>query len=170
MSSYLVMTLLGPDRPGLVRSVADAVSQHEGNWLESRMVRLAGQFAGVARVSCPRHQTDGLIARLRDLDTHRLTIHVAREETAEEKQEERQSLRIDVIGTDRPGILRELTTSIAAAGGNVEELTTGLESAPMAGHPLFRANGIVSIDRGSDPAGIRAAVEQLGGDFSVELL
>jgi len=31
------MTLIGVDRPGLVRSVAELVVQHGGNWLESRM-------------------------------------------------------------------------------------------------------------------------------------
>ena len=46
MKSYLVMTVLGNDRPGLVRSLADTVASHGGNWLESRMARLAGQFPG----------------------------------------------------------------------------------------------------------------------------
>ena len=42
----LVLTLIGPDRPGLVERVSDVVASHGGNWLESRMAHLAGQFAG----------------------------------------------------------------------------------------------------------------------------
>ena len=38
----LVLTLIGPDRPGLVEAVAEVVAAHGGNWLESRMAHLAG--------------------------------------------------------------------------------------------------------------------------------
>jgi len=48
-----VLTLIGPDRPGLVESVAARVAAHGGNWLESRMAHLAGQFAGILRVEVP---------------------------------------------------------------------------------------------------------------------
>ena len=46
MQIPLVMTIIGPDRTGLVESVARAVADHGGNWLESRMCRLGGEFAG----------------------------------------------------------------------------------------------------------------------------
>ncbi|MBC9890368.1 MAG: hypothetical protein F7B06_11145 [Opitutae bacterium] len=51
MDNQIVMTLMGKDQPGLVKSVASVVAKHEGNWLESRMCHLGGQFAGVLRVS-----------------------------------------------------------------------------------------------------------------------
>ena len=59
--------------------------------------------------------------------------------------------------------------AIAHSGGNVEELTTGLESAPMSGHPMFRAHGIVSIPENSDPAALTSAIEGLGGDLTVDV-
>ena len=62
----------------------------------------------------------------------------------------RRTLVVDVVGNDRPGIVRELTAAIANAGGNVEELTTGLESAPMSGHPMFRAHGVISIPENAE--------------------
>lgn len=51
MSESLVITMVAADRPGLVESVAACVADHGGNWVESRMARLAGHFAGVARVT-----------------------------------------------------------------------------------------------------------------------
>jgi len=50
MLATLVMTVIGADRPGLVQMVAARVADHGGNWLESRMCRLGGQFAGILRV------------------------------------------------------------------------------------------------------------------------
>ncbi|NIM63004.1 MAG: glycine cleavage system protein R, partial [Acidobacteria bacterium] len=51
MSISLVLTVNGPDRPGLVEALSQTVAKHQGSWLESRMARLAGHFAGILRVS-----------------------------------------------------------------------------------------------------------------------
>lgn len=167
MNSYLVLTVLGTDRTGLVRSLADIVASHGGNWLESRMARLAGQFAGIVRIECPAERADALAAELRDPGTSGLTVLAVREEAAGAKN--RRTLRVDVVGNDRPGIVRELTTAIAGAGANIEELTTGMESAPMSGHPMFRAHGIISIPDGMETAALTAAIEHLGGDLTVDV-
>ena len=167
MTVSLAMTVIGPDRPGLVRILSDAVASHGGNWLESRMARLAGQFAGVVRVECPASSADALVTALEALGNEGLVVQVVREEAP--PAEERRTLTVDVVGNDRPGIVRDLAAAIANAGGNVEELTTGLESAPMSGHPLFRAHGIISIPENSDAADLTIAIENLGSDLSVDV-
>ena len=53
MNHSLVMTILATDRKGLVRAIASIVNEHKGNWQESSMARLSGQFAGILRVDCP---------------------------------------------------------------------------------------------------------------------
>ena len=164
MKSYLVMTVLGNDRPGLVSSLADTVASHGGNWLESRMARLAGQFAGIVRIECAPDTVDALI---HELQIPGLTITAVRE--LEDEPAARRTLVVDVVGNDRPGIVRELSAAVANAGGNIEELTTGLESAPMSGHPMFRAHGIVSIPENTATEVLVAAIEKLGGDLTVDL-
>ncbi len=49
----LVMTIIGPDRTGLVESLAGCVAENGGNWLESRLCRLGGEFAGILRIEIP---------------------------------------------------------------------------------------------------------------------
>jgi len=167
MQTSLVMTVLGPDRPGLVRALADVVKAHGGSWLESRMTRLAGQFAGVVRVECEPEKSEDLSKALAALANEGLTVQMVREDaTAPSPQ---ATMRVEVTGNDRPGIVSELTAAISAAGGNVEELVTDLESAPMSGHPLFRARGIISIPQDADTASMVTAIEGLGGDLTVDL-
>lgn len=168
MNSYLIMTVLGSDRPGLVNSLADTVALHGGNWLESRMARLAGQFAGIVRIECPSNAVDALLHELHDPGIPGLTVQAVREEAADAPP--RRTLAVEVIGHDRPGIVRELSAAIASAGGNFEELTTGLESAPMSGHAMFRAHGVVSIPEDARPDAVTAAIESLGGDLTVDIL
>jgi glycine cleavage system regulatory protein len=170
MKCYLVMTVLGCDRPGLVSALADTVAKHGGNWLESRMARLAGQFAGIVRIECPEASVDELLAELHSPaapGSPRLNVQAVREAVAEPAK--RQTLLVDVMGNDRPGIVRELTNAIAIAGGNVEELTTGLESAPMSGHPMFRARGVISIPENAETSTLTDAIENLGGDLTVDI-
>src|SRR3990167_11495407 len=50
---HLVLTVIAQDQPGLVERIAQCISEHGGNWLESRMSRMAGQFAGILRVDVP---------------------------------------------------------------------------------------------------------------------
>jgi glycine cleavage system regulatory protein len=167
MQTSIVMTVLGKDRPGLVNALAHTVASRGGNWLESRMARLAGQFAGIVRIECPAEAVDFLITDLQDPEQFGLTILAVREE-AEVVQSSR-TLIVDVLGNDRPGIVRELSAAIARAGGNIEELTTGLESAPMSGHPMFRAHGIISIPENIESSALTAAIENLGGDLTVDV-
>jgi glycine cleavage system regulatory protein len=167
MKSQLIMTVLGSDRPGLVNSLAETVARHGGNWLESRMARLAGQFAGIVRIECPADSADALLRELQAPGNNGLTVQAVRESVAEPIK--RRTLIVDVVGNDRPGIVRELTTAIARAGGNIEELTTGLESAPMTGQPMFRAHGIISTGEDSDPSVLTNAIESLGGDLTVDV-
>jgi glycine cleavage system regulatory protein len=166
MKCYLIMTVLGSDRPGLVSSLAETVAKHGGNWLDSRMARLAGQFAGIVRVECPESAVDELLAELH-APAAGLSVQAVRE--AVEEAAKRRTLVVDVMGNDRPGIVRELTTAIANAGGNVEELTTGLESAPMSGHPMFRARGVISLPENAETETLTTAIENLGEDLTVDV-
>ena len=48
--SYLVLTALGPDRPGLVRELSEFVAERGVNIDDSRMAILGAEFGGVALV------------------------------------------------------------------------------------------------------------------------
>jgi glycine cleavage system regulatory protein len=165
MRTSLVMTLLGPDRPGLVELLSATIADNQGNWLESRMSHLSGQFAGILRIECDESAADQLAAKLRQLSADDLAVEVIVSSAG--KPASRVEVEIDVVGNDRPGIVRSLAAVVAEAGGNVEDLTTRLESAPMAGHPLFHAKGRVSLPQGGDPAVLSTAIEGLGEDLSV---
>lgn len=165
MKTCVVMTVLAPDRPGIVKTLSEVVASHGGNWLESRMARMAGQFAGIVRVECEDADADGLVGALGALGAEGFSIQAQREAHAEDRK--RELLTLDVVGNDRPGIVRALSAAIMAAGANVEELYTSLESAPMAGHPIFHAKGIVSLADGKLPGPLIASIEGLGEDLAV---
>lgn len=166
--SDLVITLLGPDRPGLVQALAAPIAAHGGNWLESRMAHLAGKFAGVLRIEVPEARVASLTAALAALEGEGLRLVVETGPGAPAVPE-RLLMAVDLVGTDRPGIVRDLSRALAEGGVNIEELTTDRVFAPMSGELLFRARARVRVPAGADRGALRARLEQVAGDLMVEL-
>lgn len=169
MARALVLTVIGEDRPGLVEALAELISQFEGSWDESRMARLAGHFAGVVQIHLPDAQADGLIAALPGLSSRGLTASVVDSDWSLAGLDRRESIRLELIGQDRPGIVREISSALAALGVSVQDLRTGVESAPMSGERLFRAQAELAPPPELDAERIRAALERLADDMMVEL-
>jgi glycine cleavage system regulatory protein len=164
----LILTLIGPDRPGIVEAVAEAVASHGGNWLESRMAHLAGRFAGVLRVEAPREKLAALEAALAALEAAGLKLVVERS-APEARTATVHALEIELLGHDRPGLVREISDLLAERRVNVEELSTDRFSAPMSGELLFRARLRVLVPDELPIAELRAALERLAADLMVEI-
>jgi glycine cleavage system regulatory protein len=162
------MTVIGQDRPGLVETVAALVAEHGGNWLESRMSRLGGQFAGILRVEVPSENDPPLIAALQKLESRGLTVVVHPDQSKPLPVLARQSV-LDIVGQDRPGIVREISHALARFGVNVEELETECASAAMSGETLFKAHARLSIPESCNTAQIRQQLERIAADLIVEI-
>jgi glycine cleavage system regulatory protein len=168
VSTFLVLTVNGPDRPGLVETLSQAVANHRGSWLESRMARLAGQFAGVLRVSVPEEQVDALTRTLQSLEPESLQISVVRGELESPATDARE-LRLEIIGSDRPGIVHDISQALADRGINVDELRTEIMSAPMSGELLFLANAELQIPAGLNLDLLRKDLEALAHELMVDV-
>ena len=165
----LVLTVIAADRAGLVERLALCVADHQGNWLESRMSRMAGQFAGILRVSVPADHQAALIAGLQTLGDAGLRILVAEGGGEPDEAETRQVLALELIGNDRPGIVRDITRVLADLGVNVERLSTEVAPAPMSNEPLFRAEARLSLPAALSHDAVQARLEGLADDLMVEL-
>ena len=170
MTTTLVLTLIGHDQPGLVRVVAATIAEHGGNWLESRMCRLGGEFAGIVRLEIDPSRADGLATALRGLSG--LRVDVTRETSATGGANDGATARLaalDLVGSDRPGILREVSGVLAAHGLNVEDLASERVEAPMGGGKLFQLRAVASVPAGVELAKVRADLEKIAADLMVEL-
>jgi glycine cleavage system regulatory protein len=167
VTTALVLTLIGVDRPGLVEAVSEAVLRHDGNWLESRLARLAGKFAGVVLVSVPESEVDALSADLAALSEKGLRVAV--EPTSEESDLRSEVLQLEIVGHDRPGIVKEIAQLLASHGVNVEDLTTHATSAPMSGYVIFQARARLSVPPGLDVEKLTRSIEEVANDLMVDV-
>src|SRR5438093_10368997 len=168
MHLSLVMTVLGKDRPGLVDSVAGIVADQGGNWLESRMSRLGGQFAGILRVQILAEKEAALVRSLKHLETEGLTI-VIQSDRPQPEESERALTYLEIVGQDRPGIVHQISHALAAHGVNVEELTTECSSAAMSGETLFKASAKLKIPSSCKLGELKRELEQIAEDLIVDI-
>ncbi len=162
------MTIIGQDRAGLVDSVARLVAEHGGNWQESRMSRLGGQFAGILRIEVPSANESALLAGLKGLSSEGLTV-VAQADSPPPKPPTARLNTLEVVGQDRPGIVRQIFRDLASFGVNVEELQTECASAPMSGETLFKARARLSIPAECDIDQLRQRLEKIAADLIVDV-
>ncbi len=167
MIESLVMTIIAVDRPGLVERIAACVADHGGNWLESRMCHLGGRFAGIARIEVQSDKLTGLKRALHGLEADGLRVVV--ESGAGAMAPAGMIATLELVGNDRPGILRTVTGVLAARGVNVEDLSSECISAPMGGSDLFQAKARVILPLHVKLEDVQRDLEKIAQDLMVDL-
>ncbi|MDD2052576.1 glycine cleavage system protein R [Pseudomonas putida] len=165
---HLVLTVLAPDKPGQVERIAQCIAEQGGNWLESRLMRLAGQFAGILRVGVPAEAHDALLAALQALASQGIRVLVA--EAGIEQSCTWKPIAMELVGNDRPGIVRDITRLLSEQGVNVERLVTEVRPAPMSSESLFHADALLAVPLTLSLASLQARLESLADDLMVELV
>ena len=167
MKTNLILTFTSPDRPGIVEDLTRIVVAHGGNWEESRLARLCGDFAGIARVEIGDAQVSKLCSDLEQLADKGLAVHW--KTTTETISGPHPSARLTCSGADHEGIVSAIAAHLSSAGVNVEERQTSVEPAPITGTPLFRLDCRLGIPSACDQAALAEDLQRLENDLGVEI-
>lgn len=167
MSKSLVLTVIGKDRPGIVNRLSDVGQRFGANWAGSRMAGLAGQFAGIVHFQVPDENVEPLATALRALGSADLVVVIAEDEASAVPIPQR-IVRLELVGNDRPGIVRDLSGCLAKRGVSIEELHTEFVSAPMSADPLFKVNALLAVPAGLLDAELKRELEALATEMMVD--
>lgn len=167
MTTNFVLTVIGDDKPGLVGSLSQIIANNSGNWLESSMSQLAGKFAGILLVSVADKNADRLIEELNGLSSQ-LTLVIEKAEGAIAEVTS-QTVQMNLVGNDRPGIVREISSALSNMSVNVEQLNTECVPAPMSGAALFKTKASLKVPTDLALEELQSKLEQLADDLIVEI-
>lgn len=165
--NHLVITVFAADKPGQVERIADCIAAHGGNWLESRMSRMAGQFAGILRVGVPAETYEELLDALKGLAKDGIQVMFA--ESGIEQSCTWKPIAMELVGNDRPGIVRDISRVLTQQGINLERLVTDVRPAPMSNEPLFHAEAILAVPLTHSLEALQKSLEDLADELLVEL-
>ncbi len=168
MKTSIVLTVIADDQPGVIENVSKTLKKYNGNWTQSSMSSLAGQFAGILLAHVPNDNTDACLAELHGLESEGLRViaHVSDEQSKIGKTHE---YTLDLIGNDRPGIIHEITELLANHHVNVRNLETLVEGASMGGGDLFKATAQLVIPDTTDLGELESALEDVANDLMVDI-
>jgi len=168
MIKSLVVTVIGPDRPGLVSLLSDRARGFGANWAASRMACLAGQFAGIVHFEVPGENARALAAALAQLEASGLRVVIA-ESDAKSPPRDRRVVRLELVGQDRPGIVRDLSARLAERGVSIAELHTEIASAPMSAENLFKVKAVLVVPDALSNDELRRGLETLANELMVDI-
>ena len=168
MSTSIVLTVVSEDHPGIVETLSELLAEHGGNWTESSMLSLAGQFAGILLASVPDQQADAFVEGLAKLNSEGLQIVAQRTGPAQIVAKERE-FTLDLVGQDRPGIVHDITQILARHQVNVQELETTCQSASMSRESLFLAHARLLIPDEASVDELQDELEDLANELMVDI-
>ena len=174
MNTSLVITVLAEDRPGLVSSLSEVLNGHHANWMESRMTRLAGKFAGLLQVSVADEHLAALTEALQALQTDDLLIQVEKTKSTKINSDANSDievtlLKLELLGQDRPGIIEDVTSKLATLNVNIEEMSSEQRVASMSNEMLFFAELSLRIPESITPEDVQDALEEMSDQLMVDL-
>ena len=167
MRKNLILTFIGEDKPGLVESISAVINNHDGNWLESRLSQLAGQFAGIIQIGVDTDQANALINSLQGLKDQGLNIVL--KEGAETRDISIATHKLTLLGLDRPGIVKDVSSALSDQRINVLELNTNIVKAAMTGEPMFEAEAIVEYAASTDLMVLAEQLELISAELGVDI-
>jgi glycine cleavage system transcriptional repressor len=134
---YVVVTAVGPDRPGLVNGLSSLLGEAGGSIEDSRMAILGGEFAVIMLISGSGGAIERICGIGPQVESELGLRCILKETSPAHPPSDYLPYRIDVSGADRPGIVEAVTAILAGHGINVASLESRLTYAPFSATPLF---------------------------------
>lgn len=161
----LVLTIIGPDRSGLVDELSSVVLANQGNWLASNLSHLCGHFAGILQIEVAEEHLAALEQAIHDIPDLEVKIEAGEEHIVNTCQQ----LNFVITSNDRPGIVQELSSVLRHKGASIIHFTSKQQSAPNWGVPLFSAEARVELPAGLNKDDVVEALESITSDLIVDI-
>jgi glycine cleavage system transcriptional repressor len=166
----LIITAIGPDRPGIVGELTGHLHGRGANLLDSRMVNLRGQFAILVLLEAPQNIIASLASDLSAAGREMgLTLTVAPQGASPQPSPEGLHYSLKTYSLDQPGIVAKLTGVLRGHGVNIEELSAWQESAAFAGSPLFLTEMRLTVPAIVPVRQLRADLESLCNQLNCDV-
>lgn len=168
----LVITAVGPDRPGLIGKLTAPLYEALANVADSRMVNLRGQFALILLAELPPGSSERVQQHLREVaDALGLTLTFRGGRSGEPRPKSEQTLpfRLRIFALDQPGLVHRITDLLQRHQVNVEELTTRSQPRPESGAPLFSMELLIAVPAAVAIRALRSELSHLCDELNCDL-
>ena len=171
MTSFAVLTALGPDRPGLIDEISSFLSQQQINIEDSRMAILGGEFAIILLASSEGDIVKSLkneqknIQKVTGLELFIKPTISPKERTVQPSIPH----RLHVTSLDHPGLVHDITKVLHSYNINIESMETNVKNAPISGTPVFNMFCIVTVPVKNKLSAVKDELKELENRLDVDI-
>jgi len=167
--SQLVLTALGPDRPGIVDTISKYIFKHNGNIEDSRMAVLGSEFAMIMLIAGSADTIAAIRQNTAEIEDEAGISIIVKETRVRPKPKDIVPYKITVTCLDHPGVVHQVASLIASKSINIEAMETESYEAPITGSQLFRFEAVVSIPASQSVSGLKKDIEKLAEDNNFDM-
>lgn len=167
----LVISAVGPDRPGIVDAISAVLSRRQASIADSRMVNLRGRFALVMLVETPDAAVAQNLQSILEQAAQSLGLTATIQNVQRGDAAARQAVpyRIRTYAMDQVGLVHRITHALHLLQANIEDLSTRLEHAPHTGAPIFSMDMIIALPKEVPLKKLREELEKLCAELNCDL-
>ncbi len=167
MQQQILVTVVGQDRPGIVKEITEGIVATSANVEESRTASLGDQFVGLFLVSAPGETVSQLLEYLQDCGSETLTVTV--QEMDNPAYQGYLPYALEVAGADHQGIIHGISAFLAGKGVNIAEIKTSVYNSPISGSPLFSMTALLQVPPDLSAEDLQQSLTDLGDAQSVDI-
>jgi len=167
MKNVYITTVLGPDRPDIMKSLAIVTRGLGGEWLTSKVMKLDGQFTAMMKVTIEKEVEGKLKAELEEKFKD-LTFIYAKAASGKEKPLETINLVVEC--KDRSGLTKDINSIISGNELQVDRMDFDRYEVSGIGVAVFSAKLSISVPEGTDKETIAEYFEEMPDDVRVKLV
>ncbi len=172
-TTSLVVLVIGPDRPGIVRQIAERAQRFGANWAASRMASIAGEFAGVVHFEVPRDGAAALAEALGGLESAGLRVVVSASDAASALPPGWRAYHLQLVGEDRVGIVSQFTSLLAERGVSIDSLDTAIHDGGSGNEQrrraTFRVAAHVRVPKNVDIESLKRDLDALAQKMMIDI-
>lgn len=165
----VVATVMGPDRPGIVRALSASAQRHGASWTVSHMARLAGEFAGMVHFEVPTANVQALSDALRGLESSGLKVAVAAGAGTATAPTGWRAFDFELVADDRVGIVADVTRVLAERGISIERLATETLPGGEGGKARFKVTAHLLVPAAVKADSLRAELGELARSLTADV-
>ena len=166
--TYLVISALGEDRPGIVNRLSKVLLDQGCNIEDSRMTVLGGEFAIMLLVEGKWNTLAKVENILPELERQLGMTIIAKRTGERATGKNLLPYGVDVVAMDHPGIVNNLAEFFAERNINIEDMSTSSYAAAHTGTPMFSVRMTVGIPSDIHIAGLREEFMDYCDDLNLD--
>ena len=171
MKARLVLTAIGPDRPGIINDVSEFLLKNGCNVEDSRMATLGGEFVLMLLVSGPSDKIASVQGEFPPFANQLGLTATAKETPPSPTRPDKGFVpfQMRVVGLDHEGIVHRFAHTLYQLGANIESLETQAVSAPVTGAPMFALTMLVAIPPHVSLSELGSKLQAAGDEVNVDV-